>query len=116
MREVHESRDRDLILGSPIKPAAAPAPAPTPIAPGIIQGRDGKLSTDLPEPSWAAPIYLAPGQDSLGSILQDVADSIARLAASGWMPAPVEPASILSPDELSALDEVRAFLGKELRW
>lgn len=47
-------------LGSPIKPAATPAPAPQKTGtPGVLQGPDGKLHTDLPEPSWAAPSCVA---------------------------------------------------------
>jgi hypothetical protein len=38
-------------LGAPIRPTPAPAPAaPKVIKPGIIQGTDGRLSTDITPP------------------------------------------------------------------
>ena len=39
-------------LGAPTRPAPAPAPAtPKVIGPGIIQGADGRLSTDIAPPA-----------------------------------------------------------------
>lgn len=45
-------------LGAPIR-EAKPAPAPAPVAPGIVRNADGTLSTQIPDPQplWAAPIY-----------------------------------------------------------
>jgi hypothetical protein len=37
-------------LGDAIKRAPAPAPQPKEIAPGVFQGADGRLHTDLPLP------------------------------------------------------------------
>ena len=43
-------------LGAPIRPAPAPTPAaPKVIRPGIIQGADGRLSTDIVTPAAAKP-------------------------------------------------------------
>ena len=43
-------------LGAPTRPAPAPAPTtPTVIRPGIVQGADGRLSTDIAPPAAATP-------------------------------------------------------------
>jgi hypothetical protein len=43
-------------LVAPSRPAPAPAPtAPKVIRPGIIQGADGRLSTDIAPPAAATP-------------------------------------------------------------
>lgn len=65
-------------LGAPIKPAAKPAPAPTPVAPGVLRGADGKVHTDLPEPSWAAPVYVLSPEELAG--LDD-----AQAAIADWL-------------------------------
>lgn len=37
-------------LGEKVTPPAPPAPEPKQIAPGVLQGPDGRLSTNLPIP------------------------------------------------------------------
>lgn len=37
-------------LGQKVTPPAPPPPAPKRIAPGVVKGTDGRLSTDLPLP------------------------------------------------------------------
>jgi hypothetical protein len=38
-------------LGPPIRPTAAPAPAPQRVAPGVMRDEQGRLYTDLPDPT-----------------------------------------------------------------
>jgi hypothetical protein len=122
MRTPPEAQDRDLPpLGAPIKPAAAPAPAPTPVSPGIMRKPDGKLITDLPRPAAPSRAYTPAAKHPRDERLEWVrpatatGDPIEETCIPMAKPQPA-PSSILSPEELTALDEVRAFLGKELRW
>ena len=80
-------------LGKAIKPTAAPAPTPQKTStPGVLRGADGKLQTDLPEPSWAAPSCLAE------------------------KPADPEPASAMSAEELAGMADANAVLADWLGW
>ena len=58
MKTVTEPIDRGPVLG-PVIREHKPAPAPVPVAPGIVRTLDGKLSTDLPEPApvWSPTPY-----------------------------------------------------------
>lgn len=62
MKTTPEPTDRDIALGTPIR-EVKPAPAPTPVAPGVVRNPNGTLETRItPAPIWTPPPIQKDGQ------------------------------------------------------
>jgi hypothetical protein len=90
MWTIHAMRDINAAdpvggLGPRVTPAPTPAPAPVPIGNGIIRAPDGKLSTDLPDPTAPAPILCKCGLTPAACAMTSCSpQSPAEPSTPGW--------------------------------
>ena len=63
MRSTNEPADSALPLGKPLR-STKPAPAPVPVAPGVVRNADGTLETVIapPAPVWHPVVHIEDGQ------------------------------------------------------